>query len=115
MGKYNRIVKQYKIVGNPQWNLLEISLNYEIGGMNYFTGTSQARGLQLSCTPLQKVEGGTVSTMFSGTYKHVLDLKRFSAKTLREYEPSLEDYEAVKNHVIKKHYLEIEELDTNVS
>jgi len=101
----DRIIKRYKIVNHPQWNELEISLSYNIGGWNYFTGENKARGLQLHCTPQHRTESSRIVTGFTGIYKHVLDMARFNAKTLREYKVSPEDYNAVKNHVINKHNL----------
>lgn len=114
MGR-NRIIKRYPILNNPQWNELEISLSYDIGGMSYFTSTKQARGLQLHCTPQSRSETSRIIQGFSGIYKHVLDMERFNAKTLREYEVSPEDYEAVKQHVINEHNLEIDELNHTTS
>tara|TARA_R110000796_G_scaffold58413_8_gene134992 strand:+ start:4130 stop:4465 length:336 start_codon:yes stop_codon:yes gene_type:complete len=111
MSKYRKVLKRYKILNHPQWNELEISVSYEIGGHNYFTGDMKARGLELHCTPQQRTENSRIVTGFSGIYKAVLDMNRFSAKTLREFQPSQEDYDAVKNHVINKHKLEIDELN----
>tara|TARA_R110000772_G_scaffold17348_5_gene48482 strand:- start:294 stop:632 length:339 start_codon:yes stop_codon:yes gene_type:complete len=105
----NRIIKRYKILNHPNWNELEISLSYKIGGYNYFTGVNQPRGLQLHCTPQNRTATSRTVTGFSGIYKTVLNMNRFSAKTLREFEVSPEDYDAVKNHVIEKHNLEIED------
>lgn len=109
MGKYKRVVKRYKILNHPQWNELEISLSYEIGGLCYFTGENRARGLQLHCTPQHRTETSRIVTGFTGTYTFVLPMSRFNAKTLREFKPTDEDYNAVKNHVINKHNLEIED------
>jgi len=110
MSKYKKVIKRYKILNHPQWNELEISLSYEIGGHSYFTGENRARGLDLHCTPSQRSEHSRIVTGFSGIYTHVLDMNRFNAKTLREFEPSQEDYDAVKNHVINEHNLEIDEI-----
>ncbi len=113
MGKYSRLVKRYKILNHPQWNELEISLSYELGGHNYFTSENRARGLQLHCTPQQRTETSRIVQGFSGIYTNVLVMTRFSAKTLREFEVKQEDYDAVKNHVINKHNLEIEDYEEN--
>lgn len=109
MSKYDKVIKRYKILNHPQWNELEISVSYEIGGMSYFTGNMKERGLDLHCTPQQRTEHSRIVTGFSGVYKHVLDMKRFSAKTLNDFQPKQSDYDAVKNHVIQKHNLQIDE------
>ena len=111
MGKHERLIKRYKITNHPEWNELRITLSYEKGGMNFFNDTVKERGLELHCTPLERVGTGTIVTGFTGIYKFLLPLGRFSAKKLREYEVSQEDYDAVKNHVINKHGLEIEDYE----
>jgi hypothetical protein len=109
MGKHHKIIKRYKILNHSQWNELEINVSYEIGGYSYFTGDHQPRGLQLHCTPQFRNDTSRIVTGFSGTYMHVLDLNRFNAKTMREFQPSPEDYNRVKNHIINKHNLELDE------
>jgi|AntDeeMinimDraft_4_1070355.scaffolds.fasta_scaffold11932_2 hypothetical protein len=109
MGKHERLIKKYKIDNHPEWNVLEVTLNYQLGGWNYFTGVQKPRGLELHCTPLERHGNGSVYTGFSGIYKLVKEMNRFSAKKLREFEVSQEDFDAVKNHIINKHNIKIEE------
>lgn len=109
MSKYNKVIKRYKILNHPQWNELEISVSYDIGGFNYFTSEQKARGLKLHCTPQQRTENSRIVTGFTGVYTHVLDMNRFNTKVLREFQPTQKDYDAVKNHIINKYNLKIDE------
>lgn len=109
MAKHERVLKEYEILNHPEWNVLQVTLNYQLGGWNYWTGVDKPRGLEIHCTPMDRKGSGSVITGFSGIYKFLLPMNRFSAKKLREYEVKQEDYDAVKNHVISKHNLKIKE------
>lgn len=115
MAKQERLIKEFKILDHPKWNTLRVKLYYDIGGMNYFTGNSVARGLKVNCSPLQvnsSPEGykSTVYTGFSGVVKHVKDMARFSKKTFENYVPSPEDVQQVIDAVVNKNGLKIEEV-----
>jgi len=75
---YDYPLKGYKSV--------KVSLYYSLGGMNYFTGKVDPRGIYLSVTPVTVNDmGGWISesyTMFSG-FKHLVkEINRFSKKQL---------------------------------
>ena len=109
MAKRERILKEYKVLNNSQFNLLRVSLSYNIGGMNYWTGTSQQRGLDLHVTPLFKSENSIRYIGFSGTKMFVLPMGRFNQKTLDTFEVPQEKLDLVFNKVVKEHDLKLEE------
>jgi hypothetical protein len=104
--KHTRVLKELKLVptGNKA-NILEVDLCYDIGGMNYFSGESEPRGLYLGCSPIEKSEGWRSFVAFTGTKVFVKELKRFSKKALEEYVVSEEDIQSMIDHVIKKNNL----------
>lgn len=107
-----RILKEIDIKsGNTDANILEVQLSYNKGGMNYFSGTNEQRGLYLSVTPVNVSRKDGYSTRsftaFSGIKMLVKEMKRFSQKTLNEFEPSKEDLDKLIRHVAVKHSLEI--------
>lgn len=116
MSKHDRIISRYKVTNHPDFNEVRINLSYDIGGMNYFTGTNQERGLYIHATPLMINDGtgtgykSTIYRGFSGIKKFLHPMKRFSGKTLNTFEVSPEDYNQVKNWVINKHGLELEKI-----
>ena len=74
--------------------------------MNYFTGTSEARGYYLHVTPTKVGNGFKSFTAFSGTKSLIEETKRFSDKRLgelaatalaRETYPRLLDFVLSKN------------------
>jgi hypothetical protein len=106
-----RILAEYPIVGgNTKANVLRLTLEYRIGGWNYFTGQNMARGLVLSCSPLEVGDGFTGYVGFSGTNMHVLDMKRFSQKTLDTFVPDEALVKRLINHVVTENNLTIGEL-----
>jgi hypothetical protein len=73
-------------------HVLRVSVYYKKGGMNYFTGNVEKRGLYLSVSPLEieDYENGyktTIYTAFSGVATCVKELKRYSEKQLNKYVP----------------------------
>lgn len=108
-----RILVEYPIIDNPDANVLRLTLEYRLGGHNWFTGENNPRGLFLSCSPLgvNKDKDGIVTTSyrgFSGTNMHVKEMKRFSQKTLDTFEPSKEDIKRLVDHVIREQNLTVE-------
>jgi hypothetical protein len=80
--------KEYIPIESEKATHLKVQLYYDKGGMNYFTGGTQRRGLYLSVSPVSRSEsGGFVTegyTAFTGTKQLVKELKRFSDKALNE-------------------------------
>lgn len=93
--------------------VLEIQLYYNEGGMNYFAGYSEARGLYLSVTPVavdRDAAGKIVgrSTMaFSGTKLCVKETKRFNLKEFNSFTYKSEDLQKLVDHVLAKNHLEL--------
>lgn len=84
--KQERILKEYKILDNKA-NTLQVSLYYSKGGMNYFTGVNEPRGIWLSVTPYEITEyewGGRSKGVvaFSGVKTLIKETKRFNQKEL---------------------------------
>jgi hypothetical protein len=109
--KDKRIIKQLPILNNKA-NTLQVELYYSKGGMNYFTGTNERRGLYLSVSPLEikEYEGGGRSigyVGFSGTKKCVKEMARFNQKQFDNFVVDENDIEPLMNHVIKQNNLEV--------
>jgi hypothetical protein len=88
--------------------VIEVALSYAIGGMNYFTGTSEARGYYLHVTPTKVGNGFKSFTAFSGTKTLIEETKRFSAKRLGELAATalaLDSYPHLLDHVLSKNAL----------
>ena len=59
---------------------LEVSVSYDKGGANYFSGGTTPRGYYLTVTPVTRSAASISFTMFSGRSRLLLETKRFSAK-----------------------------------
>ena len=104
-----RIIKEFKIIGgNTKANVLRLTLEYRLGGHNYFTGSNNPRGLMLSCSPLEVGDGWVGYVGFSGTNSHVLEMKRFSQKTLDNFVPDEAQIKRLVDHVIRDNDLKVE-------
>ena len=91
---------------------IKIELNYNIGGMNYFSGRSEPRGLYLSVTPVSRTshENGLVSesyTAFSGTKVFVKDMNRFNQKQFNNFVVNEADIDMLLNDVLSKNGIEV--------
>lgn len=62
----------------------EVGVYYSLGGMNYFTGRVDGRGIYLHVMPVQLSKGCITFTAFKGIKKLVVPMKRFSAKKFDE-------------------------------
>jgi hypothetical protein len=80
--------KEYIPIESEKATHLKVQLYYDKGGMNYFTGGTQRRGLYLSVSPVSRSESGVFATesytAFTGTKQLIKELKRFSDKALNE-------------------------------
>jgi hypothetical protein len=87
---------------------LKVETYYSIGGMNYFNGTNEPRGIYLSVSPVTRSchEGKYWSESFkgfSGNKKHMFAMERYNKKKCEtfvvdaEYEQTLIDYVLNKN------------------
>jgi len=59
---------------------LQVSVSYNKGGQNYFSGGVTPRGFYLSVTPVTKANGMVSFTMFSGQSRLLFETQRFTAK-----------------------------------
>jgi len=88
---------------------LEVTVTYNIGGMNYFQGVSEKRGYYLSVTPVEitkSADGRTQSrryTAFSGTKILLNEVKRQSNKEFERAKVLAEqEKEKLIKHVMQK-------------
>ncbi len=111
MSNQKRTIKEFKVKGTEN-QVVRLSLNYNKGGMNYFTYANERRGFYLSASPLtiNKRDGWTSEEYvgFSGSKLFVEELKRFSQKKLDSFEPTQEQVELLLNTVTKRNEIEIE-------
>lgn len=94
---------------------IEVQLYYSKGGMNYFTGSTEARGFYLSVTPVSiSHERGYTSrsfTAFSGIKKMVLEVARFNQKKFDEFTPSEDDVNELLDYVKAKNGITTKDVD----
>lgn len=91
---------------------IKIEVYYSKGGMNYFTGTNEARGIYLSVTPVGRTlhEGKYWSESykgFSGIKKHLVDMARYSEKKCDSFVIDTEIKEHLIKYVLGKNKLEL--------
>jgi hypothetical protein len=86
------ITKKYLEVLPNDKNIthLKVELYYDLGGMNYFSGSVEGRGIKLSISPVQRSEreNGIVVesyTAFSGFKKLLKEMARFNQKTCNTF------------------------------
>jgi len=86
------ITKKYLEVLPNDKNIthLKVELYYDLGGMNYFSGSVEGRGIKLSICPVQRSEreNGIVVesyTAFSGFKKLLKEMARFNQKTCNTF------------------------------
>lgn len=65
-------------------NVIEASIYYSLGGINYFTCRNEPRGYYFSLTPCEKGGGWRRYTAFSGVKTCVLECSRQSKKREQE-------------------------------
>lgn len=114
MATQERIIKDYKVVkGNA--NTLRVKLMYDIGGMNYFSGNNERRGLYISVSPItiNKSSCGKFNTIsyngFTGSKIFVKEMKRFSKKTLETFQPDAEQLQRLIEYVKQDNGIELAE------
>ena len=78
---------------------IDVEVYYDMGGMNYFSGTTSPRGYYVSVIPVTR-NGVTVSmVMFTGCKKLLMETSRFSAK---QFERAVEFGRAEAPEIIKR-------------
>ena len=103
---------RYKITrADGDSNVLDVSIFYDKGGSNYFSGGVNRRGYYVSATP-KKVEGNFVSmTMFEGLKMFLLETSRFSQKKLDELSFDTEEVKHLVSKVCSEYGITI--IDNN--
>jgi hypothetical protein len=103
MSKQKRLIASIPFMGSTsKCTHIDVELYYSKGGMNYFHGKTEARGLYLSAQPLEKGDRFISFTAFSGIKQHVKEMKMFTQKALDTFvvDPAL--IESMVNHVAEK-------------
>ena len=103
-----RILKEHKIIDGKK-TFVEVSLSYDLGGWNFFTGESEARGIYVNVSPVEKGDGWRSFTAFSGIKMLVKPLKRFNKKIFESFVPEETDVERLLTHVLNKNNITIEQ------
>lgn len=65
---------------NEKWNNLNVSIYYDLGGMNYFSGKVEKRGYYFSITPEEISRGFHSYTAYSGRKALIKEVKRQTKK-----------------------------------
>jgi hypothetical protein len=100
-----RILNHLKLKNTTK--VLEIELYYHTGGMNFFAGQSEERGIYLSVTPAEIAKDSRTITAFSGTKLCLKPIKRFSRKEFNTFTYKSEDLQKLIDHVLRKNKLEL--------
>lgn len=102
----NRKKMLYDIEYAPH-KFIEIELYYKPGGMNYFSGQSELRGYYLGVTPVEKSNGMSSFTAFSGTCTLINAANRFSQKKLDALAVDRPTIQRLLDDVNRKNKLEV--------
>lgn len=91
---------------------IKVETYYSKGGMNYFTGTNEARGIYLSVSPVTRsCHEGKVWTEsykgFSGIKTQVLLMPRFNKKKCESFVVDIETENRLLKYVTDKNNLKI--------
>lgn len=84
---------------------IEIELYYSKGGMNYFNGRNEARGLYISVQPITRTDRCVSFMAFSGIKQHVKEMKMFTQKSFDSFEPDATLIQQMIDHVLQKNNL----------
>ena len=90
-------IKKEYLNTNKDKTFLKCELYYSLGGMNYFTGKTEARGYYVSVSPVERSNGWERYTAFSGWKKCVVECARKGRKAEAK---ALEVYEAAKQEML---------------
>jgi hypothetical protein len=91
---------------------IKVETYYSIGGMNYFNGTNEARGIKLSVSPVTRSchEGKYWSESYkgwSGIKKHLVDMARFNQKKCDNFIVEAETEKQLIEYITNKNNLKI--------
>lgn len=63
---------------------IKVTLDYERGGMNYFTSQTIARGYYVTVTPIERGDGFEMTRAFSGMRQCLRQVQRASPSAARQ-------------------------------
>jgi len=86
---------------------LKVSIYYSLGGMNYFSGNSEERGIYVSVSPVKRELKWESTTAFSGVKELVKPLKRFSQKILDNFIVEHDVLDKLIKFVLRKNGLKL--------
>ena len=114
-------IKKFIPITSDKGTHIKVEVFYTKGGINYFTGTNERRGIYLSISPVKLTiyEGGGRSegyVAFTGVKQFVTELKRANDKKLNEAAITYLnlDNEVTKNllnHVCEKNEIVLNNLE----
>lgn len=104
--KHKRLLVSFEVIEGDCTHL-DVEVYYDKGGMNYFTGNLERRGLYLSVQPLTKSAQSIGFTAFSGVKKLVKEVGRYSHKALAEFVVDYETMNSMVEHVVQKNNLKL--------
>ena len=112
MSKQKRILQSIPVEGAGETTHIDVELYYDKGGMNYWNGRSESRGLYISVQPLTKGDRFVSFTAFTGVKQHVKEMKMFTQKALDSFVPDSELVQKLIAHVLEKTGLRVKEMAT---
>lgn len=117
MSNTDKIKRLYKVKNNPNVTHLKAEIYYNLGGMNYFTSRTEARGYYMSISPVKRENrGGCVMesyTAFTGLKQLVVPVQRKSKKKMEEAVAYFEEHikEFMETHFGQFEVEEVEEAE----
>ena len=111
---YIKLSKEQMKKLNTKYELLEVKVDYEKGGINYFTGGYNRRGYYIYFIPMNKHNGMVTRTIMGSGYDSgakvlIKEANRFSKKTLEKLEKEL-DLESIGQFYINQDTENIQKL-----
>lgn len=106
MAKRSRVVEEIELGPSPSErggvDVLRVEVAYELGGLNWFHGSTDPRGYVLRATVVTKVNGMTFFRLGSG-YKTLIEpAKAFSPKKLVAIMPPPDTVEKLKAAALRE-------------
>jgi hypothetical protein len=95
---------------------LKVETYYAMGGMNYFNGTNEPRGIYLSVSPVTRTCNDSKIWLesykgWSGIKKHLVDMTRFNKKKCESFVVDAETEKHLINYVLNKNNLTLNLVD----
>lgn len=109
MSNQRRKLKLFEVEGGESTHI-EIELYYSKGGMNYFNGRNEARGLYISVQPITKTDRSVSFMAFTGVKQYVKEMKMFTQKSFDTFQPDPVLIQNLVDHVLQKNGLTIKEI-----